>query len=845
MTTTTKATAQLVIEGDTERLLTHLWRGGAHGFYWTSSGRRSLWVDPAKLHHIPTGWAEQNVYFGVHPCREIPPTNSKGETTAKAFVRSQVDYLAALNCIFAEYDAKAWRGGKAAILAHLATFPQDKGWPYPSAIVDSGGGYHCYWLLEKTVTITDDNREHLKRLQAAWVQLVGADPDAKDLARVLRIPGTLNVKPDYGPDFPQVSFKEANWGRLYRLEDFETLTEHLRADPAPTATPQAAHRGYSFTDDLTKAAENLKRLHPGRADNYQEWVNVGMALSALGDAGLPLWEDWSQQSGKYQPGVCAAKWKGFTPGGGLGLGSLSHWADEDDPSGKRIYTNGNGPGAGFDLEGAGNPSAEDIGLAGDGETSKGNTQGGLLDELLKDLAAIDDDKPDAKKLFALENMRGLVMLDDEHLAVFRNALHGQGVGSDWVKGALLPAIEQEKQRQADEAARERGDWLAIVGVAQRLGYSFRLNDLSDSMEVKTRDSWERMTDVHEATLLSLLHAKGFKRAEVARRAFLAAAGQERYHPVKAYLEGLEWDGQDRIAALAGYFRDAHDPITYADGTQRTVFHALLRRWLVGAVGKVHNPTVSQNPMLILAGGQGKGKSYFAKWICPLEGMHFEGAIKPEDKDYLGYLTSKWVWEVSELGATMRKADREALKAFITQQEATFRPAFGRYALVKPAMASFVGTVNPEGALLADPTGNRRFRIVELVKEGESIDWAYAKDIDLTQLWAQAKALYEAGEPWRLATEENSIHEQIIELYEVEDILAGYVQEYFRIEPGNDALFTHTTSIISTLRDPNGADVKGSERGLSMQLSSTLARLGLVKAKRENRWGYLGIARRLD
>lgn len=110
--------------------------------------------------------------------------------------------------------------------------------------------------------------------------------------------------------------------------------------PTPT-TPH--HRGYTFTDDLTQATANLKRLRPGRADDYQEWVNVGMALSQLGAAGLGLWEDWSQQSSKYQPGECEKKWKGFTPGDGLGLGSLAHWADEDDPPTRRVYVNGNGP----------------------------------------------------------------------------------------------------------------------------------------------------------------------------------------------------------------------------------------------------------------------------------------------------------------------------------------------------------------------------------------------------------------------------------------------------------------------------------------------------------------------
>ncbi len=212
---------------------------------------------------------------------------------------------------------------------------------------------------------------------------------------------------------------------------------------------------------------------------------------------------------------------------------------------------------------------------------------------------------------------------------------------------------------------------------------------------------------------------------------------------------------------------------------------------------------------------------------------------------LAIALTRWVWEVSELGATMRKSDREALKAFITLQDATYRPSYGRHALVKPALASFIGTVNFEGALLADPTGHRRFWPVNLA----GVDWNYSQDVDVNQVWAQAFALYRAGEPWRLSTEERTAHAEIVQTYEVEDILAGYVQEYFRVEPENEALFMTTTEIISTLRKPEGADLKGSEKALSMQLATSLTSLGLVRKRqyvateKAQRWGYVGIGRR--
>lgn len=85
----------------------------------------------------------------------------------------------------------------------------------------------------------------------------------------------------------------------------------------------------SHDDTQETARRALGKLGRHRADDYHDWVSVGMALHA---AGLPCsdWDEWSRQSAKWQEGACLAKWQSFREGG-VGIGTLVHLAKQDDP----------------------------------------------------------------------------------------------------------------------------------------------------------------------------------------------------------------------------------------------------------------------------------------------------------------------------------------------------------------------------------------------------------------------------------------------------------------------------------------------------------------------------------
>ena len=53
----------------------------------------------------------------------------------------------------------------------------------------------------------------------------------------------------------------------------------------------------------------LKKIDPSTLD-YQEWINVGMALKYEGYTPAD-WDSWSQADSRYHAGECEQKWQGF------------------------------------------------------------------------------------------------------------------------------------------------------------------------------------------------------------------------------------------------------------------------------------------------------------------------------------------------------------------------------------------------------------------------------------------------------------------------------------------------------------------------------------------------------
>jgi hypothetical protein len=370
---------------------------------------------------------------------------------------------------------------------------------------------------------------------------------------------------------------------------------------------------------------------------------------------------------------------------------------------------------------------------------------------------------------------------------------------------------------------------AIVRTLAGMGYAFRLNLCGNVIEV----NGEPITDWKGAEIRTKLRDIGQKLAPV-EDAYIARAVEDAYHPVKDYLLGLAWDGQERIAQLAACLRGDNPVVAYQDGQACPLESVYLHRWLIGAVAKAL--AQAQNGVLVFTGAQGKGKSQLSRWLCPdeLQARYFlEAAIDPRDKDANLRLMSKFVWEVGEIDATTRKADVSALKDFVSQKFVTVRRSYGRYDTTGPALASLIGTVNTSD-FLADDTGNRRFYVIDI----QDLDWAYGQ-IDKDQIWAEAVARYRRGEPWQLLPAEQAVQEGHNRQYLADGIMGDWLRRYFIVTPHEPANTLTAADVIDVLRRKE-LPVSTNDRALSMDISRAMAALGVTKTRTKDGRFYIGI-----
>lgn len=284
---------------------------------------------------------------------------------------------------------------------------------------------------------------------------------------------------------------------------------------------------------------------------------------------------------------------------------------------------------------------------------------------------------------------------------------------------------------AELALREAPEW------AGRIAY----DEFSMRVVLKDDPPWEVQLGAvwgehHDRQALKWLQAKGILvNEQVLSSAVRAVAIHNTINPLKAYLEGLKWDGTKRVGQW----------LTLYLGVEQSAYaRAVGERWMISAVARAFRPGCKVDCCLILEGPQDAGKSTALRTLG--NGWFTDELDDMGSKDSCLQLLGAWIIELSEL-TSISRSDVARIKAFMSRTTDRFRPPYGRQLVEQPRRCVFAGTVN-HGAYLRDETGARRFWPVEC----GTIDLeSLGRDRD--QLWAESVQRFRDGASWWLDTPE--------------------------------------------------------------------------------------------
>ena len=296
-------------------------------------------------------------------------------------------------------------------------------------------------------------------------------------------------------------------------------------------------------------------------------------------------------------------------------------------------------------------------------------------------------------------------------------------------------------------------------------YRFRFNVLTEETEVaevtnNIPDTHLRYTKVDERwmnTLSMEAIETGIDCWDRDIQRFVRSRRISEYHPFTAYFEQLpEWDGKDRVSALA---RRVSDNPVWVNGFHRWML-GLSAQWMqfrsdANNTNRANsiNRANSVAPLLV-SSRQGLGKSTFCRLLMPdaLKAYYTESYDLSSPASAEAKLAAYGLINLDEFDK-LSASKMPLLKNLMQASALNIRKAYKRSASALPRIASFIGTSNRED-LLVDRTGSRRFLCVSLEHAIDCVT-----PVEHEQLYAQLKAELLSGErSWFNKEEEQAIQQ---------------------------------------------------------------------------------------
>ena len=275
-----------------------------------------------------------------------------------------------------------------------------------------------------------------------------------------------------------------------------------------------------------------------------------------------------------------------------------------------------------------------------------------------------------------------------------------------------------------------------------LADAIRLNLLSERIDIVKPVGWPRsgktLSDTDMKYILRRMEKYGISSEKKIESAIRIVANENRYHPIRDYLNSLKWDGTERIAHVLHHFLGAAEDEYTCEA---------MRIFLLGAIKRVFQPGCKFETMLCLVGGQGAGKSTFFRLLAVKDEWFSDDLRRLDDDNVYRKLQGHWIIEMSEMIATANAKSIEEIKSFLSKQKETYKIPYETHPADRLRQCVFAGTTNRQDFLPRDRTGNRRFIPIPVdaeLAEVHILDNEEESRAYINQLWAEALTIYNSG-----------------------------------------------------------------------------------------------------
>ena len=309
---------------------------------------------------------------------------------------------------------------------------------------------------------------------------------------------------------------------------------------------------------------------------------------------------------------------------------------------------------------------------------------------------------------------------------FRDMRERQKAKSDW-RGSLI-------RNQSDNAVKNNMANLETIFLNDpKYKGKIEFNKLTQ-MSTFDRQDWRDVTENRIKLYLEKEYALSTSIDSI-NQVCSIIADDHSYHPIKEYLESVQWDGKTRLESVFTDFLGATDNL-YTQSVAIVTF--------VGAVARVFEPGVKFDTCTVFVGKQGIGKSKFIGKIAVKPEWFTDGVTTFDGKDFYESIQGKWIIELGD-GTAFQKSIKERSKQAIVSQHDFYRRPYGRNPEQRPRQCVFLGTTNNYD-FLKDETGDRRYYPIDvnIPKAIKSIDKEFTSEY-VAQLWAETVYLYRNGQ----------------------------------------------------------------------------------------------------